>query len=103
MVMNILLLSVGTRNKVVAYFKKALLGKGKLIATDMSNVAPAIYEADLYYIVPKITDDSYIDVILEICIKEKINGVLSLIDPELSLLRKVSAWFRYKTQQVVEI
>ena len=92
--MNILLLSVGTRNKVVAYFKKALLGKGKLIATDMSNVAPAIYEADSYYIVPKITDDSYIDVILDICIKEKINGVLSLIDPELSLLAKNEEKFK---------
>ncbi len=32
--MNILLLSVGTRNKIVEYFKKALTGKGKVIAAD---------------------------------------------------------------------
>ena len=57
-----------------------------LIATDASELGPAIYDADKYYIVPHITASGYIDVILDICKKEKINGVLSLIDPELSLL-----------------
>lgn len=83
---NILILSAGTRNKVVQYFKKALSGKGLVIATDCSNLAPAIYDADKYYIVPRMTDDDYLDVILDICKNEKITGVLSLIDPELSLL-----------------
>ena len=86
--MNILLLSSGTRNKIVQYFKKALSGKGSVICTDMSNLAPSIYEADKYYIVPRMTSPGYIDVILDICKKEKIDGVLSLIDPELSLLAK---------------
>lgn len=84
--MNILILSAGTRNKVVQYFKRAIGDDGKVIATDCSNIAPAIYEADKYYIVPRMTEDGYIDVILDICKKESINGVLSLIDPELSLL-----------------
>lgn len=86
--MNILILSAGTRNKVVEYFVKTLAGKGNVVATDMSELAPAIYEADKYYIVPKMTDVGYLDVILDICKKEKIDGVLSLIDPELSLLAK---------------
>ena len=84
--MNILILSAGTRNKVIQYFKKALDGKGLVIATDCSAVAPSIYEADKYYIVPRMTENGYVDVILDICKKEKIDGVLSLIDPELSLL-----------------
>lgn len=84
--MNILILSAGTRNKIVQYFVKTLNGTGKVIATDMSNLAPAIYEADKYYIVPKMTAPEYLDVVLDICKKEKITGVLSLIDPELSLL-----------------
>lgn len=46
--MNILILSAGTRNKVVQYFVKTLNGKGTVVATDMSNLAPAIYEADKY-------------------------------------------------------
>lgn len=84
--MNILILSAGTRNKIVQYFVRTLNGTGKVIATDMSNLAPAIYEADKYYIVPRMTAPEYLDVVLDICIKEKITGVLSLIDPELSLL-----------------
>ena len=71
--MNILILSVGTRNKVVQYFKAALNGKGKIIATDMSPIAPAIYEADKHYIVPRITEEGYIDIIFDICKKEVYN------------------------------
>lgn len=84
--MNILLLSSGTRNKIVQYFKKTLAGKGNVICTDMSDLAPSIYEADKFYTVPRMTAPGYLDVILEICEKEKVDGVLSLIDPELSFL-----------------
>ena len=67
---NILILSAGTRDKVVQYFKEALAGKGK----------------DEYVLVPRITEPGYLDKILEICREKQITGVLSLIDPELSLL-----------------
>ena len=84
--MNILILAAGTRNKIVQYFKKTWDGVGSVIATDASKLGPAIYDADKYYIVPPITEPGYIDIILDICKKEQIKGVLSLIDPELSLL-----------------
>lgn len=86
--MNILILSVGTRNKIVQYFKNTIGSSGKIIATDMSKLAPAIYEADKFYQVPCITANGYINVILDICKKENITGILTLIDPELSLLAK---------------
>ncbi|MBQ2757136.1 MAG: ATP-grasp domain-containing protein [Clostridia bacterium] len=84
--MNVLILSAGTRNKVVQYFKRTFDGYGKVVATDMSPIAPAVYEADAFYQVPRMTDEGYIDVIFDICKKEKIKAVLTLIDPELSLL-----------------
>lgn len=84
--MNILVLSCGTRNKIIQYFKRELNGAGKVIATDMSPNAPALYEADVHYIVPRMTAPGYLDVIYDICRKEQVTGVLSLIDPELSLL-----------------
>lgn len=93
MPVNILILSAGTRNKVVQYFRKTLAGKGTVVATDMSQLAPAIYEADKHYIVPRMTDTTYLDSILDICKKEAITGVLSLIDPELSLLAEHKAEF----------
>lgn len=84
--MNILVLSCGTRNKIIQYFKRELNGAGKVIATDMSPNAPALYEADVHYIVPRMTAPGYLDMIYDICRKEQVTGVLSLIDPELSLL-----------------
>ena len=92
--MNILVLSAGTRNKVVQYFKKAVAGNGLVVATDCSDLAPAIYEADKYYIVPRMSAPGYLDVVLDICKKEKIDGVLSLIDPELSLLAEHAEEFK---------
>lgn len=86
--MNILITSVGTRNKIVQYFKKEFKSIGKVVVTDMSELAPAIYEADKFYIVPRIDDDKYIDKLLKICEKEKIDCLFSLIDPELSLISK---------------
>ena len=35
-----------------------------MIATDMQAVAPAIYEADAYYLVPRISDPKYLDIVL---------------------------------------
>lgn len=84
--MNILILAAGTRNKIVQYFRKTFDGIGTVVATDASELSPAIYDADKYYVVPTINEPRYIEVILDICRKEKIDGVLSLIDPELSLL-----------------
>ena len=92
--MNILILAAGTRNKIVQYFKKSLAGKGIVVATDASILAPALYDADKYHIVPSITEPGYIETILEICKKEEIKGVLSLIDPELSLLAKNEERFK---------
>ena len=92
--MNILILSCGTRNKIVQYMKRELSGRGRVIATDMSPNAPALYEADAFYLVPKITEPAYIDRVLDICRKEQIQGVFSLIDPELSLLAEHEQSFR---------
>lgn len=86
--MNILILSAGTRNKIVQYFKKEVGADGKVVATDCSNLAPAVYDADKFYLVPRITAPGYLEHILEICKKEQIDGVFSLIDPELSMLAK---------------
>lgn len=57
-----------------------------VIAKDCSELVPAIYDADKYFIVPKIDDEGYLDIILSICKENNIKAVLSLIDPELSLL-----------------
>lgn len=91
---NILILSCGTRNKIVQYFRQELDDKGYVVATDCSKYAPALYDADKYYIVPPMTADGYIDIIFDICKRENIMGIFSLIDPELSLLAEHTEDFK---------
>lgn len=99
--MNLLILSCGTRDKVVQYFKTAFAKQGRIVCTDCSPYAPALYEADAHYIVPRITAPEYLEVLYEICKKEAITGVLSLIDPELSLIAAHEAQFRALGVQII--
>ena len=89
--MNILITSVGRRTKLIEYFKNHF---DKVVVTDATNLAPAIYEADKYYLAPSIKSDRYIEFLKEICKKENIKGILSLIDPELHLLSEYKEEFK---------
>ncbi|MGO1593613.1 MAG: hypothetical protein ACTHW1_04940, partial [Ancrocorticia sp.] len=57
--MNVLILSAGTRCKTVEYFQRAA-GTGRVITTDCSPLAPALYLADGYHVVPRIDDPGYL-------------------------------------------
>lgn len=83
---NILILSCGTRNLLVRYFKEAGNGIGKVVGTDCSIYAPALYETDAHYIVPRMTEPGYLDTILGICRTEQIDAVLPLQEDELFLI-----------------
>ena len=86
--MNLLFCSVGRRGELVKDFKDSLKEKVTVIATDNSPYAPALYLADKHYIVPLVRAKNYIDVILDICKKEKIDAVTTFIDPEIEILAK---------------
>ena len=60
----------------------------RIVAADLSNLAPALYVADAHYLVPRIDAANYLDTILDICRKERINAITTLIDPEIALLAK---------------
>ena len=84
---NILLLSVGTRNKIVQYFKTVFNKEGsKVFAADLSELAPAIYDADDYFLDKRMNEVGYLEQILDFCKNNNVKGILSLIDPELSVL-----------------
>ncbi|MCM1253440.1 MAG: ATP-grasp domain-containing protein [Clostridium sp.] len=83
--MNILILSCGTRNQLIRYFKEQDNGIDKVVGTDCSVYAPALYETDSHYIVPRMSEPGYLDTVLNICRKEKIDAVLPLQEDELYL------------------
>ena len=80
------MLSVGRRGELMKDFRLSMEEGSRIIATDNSPYAPALYFADKQYIVPRIDDPRYIDTILDICKQEQINAVTTFIDPEIMLL-----------------
>ena len=83
---NILFCSAGRRCGLLKDFRQSLNGNGLLVATDNSPVAPALYFADKQYLVPRINEPEYVDFVLDICRKENIKAITTLIDPEIEIL-----------------
>lgn len=86
---NILLLSAGRRVELVNCFKAARdrLGIcGKVIAADMSSTAPAPYFADEACRLPRVTDENYLQRLIELCKEKSVSLVVPTIDTELEIL-----------------
>lgn len=84
--MNLLACSAGRRCELLKDFRKTMGDSGKIVATDMSPYAPALAFADKTYLVPAITDADYIAAIADICKKEEIEVIITLLDPEIAIL-----------------
>lgn len=84
--MNILFTSVGRRGELIKCFRRSANKDSKVIAADNSPYAPALYLADKQYLLPRIEDEHYIDIVIDICKKEHINVITTFIDPEIELL-----------------
>ena len=84
--MNVLITSAGRRNYLVSCFREALRGRGRILAADMSPVAPALAAADAAYIVPPATDDDHVDALLKLCREQEVRLLLSVNDEELLAL-----------------
>lgn len=86
--MNILFCSAGRRGQLLKDFRQSMGDKGKIVATDLSEYAPALYFADKAYLVPPINDPTYLDTVVDICKKENIDAITTVIDPEIEILAK---------------
>ncbi|CAN2039107.1 ATP-grasp domain-containing protein [Candidatus Magnetomoraceae bacterium gMMP-15] len=86
---NILFTSVGRRVELLRTFRQAyrkLDIEGKIICTDIDPLAPAIQEADTYYLTPRTLDPEFVSAIIDICRKEDVCLVFPLIDPDIPVL-----------------
>ena len=84
--MNILFTCAGRRNYLLRYFREYMSEHDKVLATDMSLLAPAMHEADIALQVPSIYDNTYVDSLLSIVQQYSVNAIISLNDLELPLL-----------------
>jgi carbamoyl-phosphate synthase large subunit len=86
---NVLFTSAGRRVELFRAFRKAFtdLGLGgRIIATDIDHLAPALQEADSAHILPRTDDPEFIPTLQEILQNEDVNLVFPLIDPDIPVL-----------------
>lgn len=88
--MNILITSAGQRVSLVRAFKKEareLLPGSKVFTVDMRpELSPACQVSDGYFVVKPVTNESYIDDLVELCKLNQISLVIPTIDTELQIL-----------------
>lgn len=85
---NIMFCSCGRRVQLFKFLKESLGDSCKIIATDLQNIAPALYAADEHFLAPRIDAPDYIDTILRIAKENSVKAITTLIDPEIEVLAK---------------
>jgi len=89
MIVNTLFTSVGRRVELIDAWRSAYkdIGfDGKIIATDIDPLAPALNRVDTGYIVPKVTSAAFVNSLEKICKQENIHLIFPLIDPDILVL-----------------
>lgn len=84
--MNILILSAGSRCQLMKYFQQDKNGFDKVVSTDCSRYAPALYLSDKYYLTPKIHEPNYLQALQDICVQEDIHVILPLNENDLQIM-----------------
>lgn len=88
-VINLLFTSVGRRVELMRAFRDAFRSggfEGRIVATDVDPLAPALQEVDAKHLVPRTADPEFVPTLLEICRRESITAVFPLIDPDIPRL-----------------
>lgn len=102
---NVLLLSAGRRVELLLAFKNEIQERGlssRVITTDMHpKMSAASQVADQAFAMSRVTDDGYMDQLLELCEKEEVGLVIPTIDTELLGLSQARARFAASGIQLV--
>lgn len=98
--MKVLFTSIGRRVELIKIFKKEGY---KVYSIDSNGTAPGLYFSNKYFISPKINETNlYIDFLINIIKKEKIDLIIPLIDFDLLILSKNKKIFKkYKCEVLI--
>ena len=102
---NILITSAGKRVALVKAFKETATqydNQIKVFTTDMKpELAPAGYISDKCFKVPRVTNEDYTDLLLQICNTYEIGMVIPTIDTELYVLANIKQKFEKQGIHVI--
>lgn len=112
-VYTILFSCIGRRVALVNAFRQALDGlglQGRVLGADSSPYSSAARLCDRVFLVPDSAEAGYVEHLLDVCRREKVDLLIPLIDPELQVLAGQNARFGevgttlcLSSKQVVEV
>ncbi|SDW09822.1 ATP-grasp domain-containing protein [Tepidimicrobium xylanilyticum] len=76
--MKVLFTAIGRRVQLIKHFKEY----HRIIGVDIEELVPAKYFVDAFYKVPKWNEEDYLDVLLSICEKERVDMIIPLFEKE---------------------
>jgi carbamoyl-phosphate synthase large subunit len=93
---TVLFTGAGRRVELLRAFRAAYtaLGlEGSVVATDLDTLAPALYAADAYELVPPSAAAGYVGALLRICRDHEVDLVFPLIDNDIPILAEAAPLF----------
>ncbi|MDX6286392.1 MAG: carbamoyl-phosphate synthase large subunit [Frankiales bacterium] len=93
----VLLSSAGRRVALMRCFRSAAADIGidaRILACDVTRLAPAMHTADDTFVVPRADDPAFIDAVLQECVSRDVRLVIPTIDPELPIYAAHADRFR---------
>ena len=84
--MNLIFSCVGRRSYIIDYFRKSLTLSDNIIGTSNTKWAPALRYCNKKFFMPDIVAENYIDTMLQLCKREKVDALLSFLDQDVDIL-----------------
>ena len=92
--LNVLVTAAGRRTSLVlAFMEEARRRGGRVLASDVDPLAPALYLADEALNIPRTGDPAYVDALLEAVAHHAIRLIIPTIDTDLPVLAQTQAEF----------
>lgn len=92
--MKILLSCIGRRGYIADYFRPHLHFNDSIIGTGNSKYTPGFKNCDFSFILPDIVSPDYIPALIALCREQKIDALISLLDPDINVISKHLEDFR---------
>jgi carbamoyl-phosphate synthase large subunit len=87
--MNLLFSCIGKRGYIAQLFRQHLGPGDRILGTSNTRWTPGFHACDAAFLMPDIDDPAYADAVLELCRRERVDGLLSFFDPDVYRLSRL--------------
>ncbi len=86
--MNLLFSCIGRRGYIAQWFRQHLAPTDRILGTSNTPWTPGFHACDAAFLMPDISDESYISRLLELCREERVDSILSFFDLDVDLIAR---------------